>query len=307
MRVALGRERRPLVAGVSGVALTTAVYLALLDVRNAAIVSTSFLLIVLLVAASSTLAAAIVTSLVAMLCFNFFFLPPVRTFTIADPQNWVALFAFLVVSLVASNLSARARARAEEALARRAELARLYDLSRDVLQSEDSREGIVAVARPSRGVSISRSRPWRCPARTAPGTWYRRAPALSTATSGPVGGARRGAASDRVRRGGAHVRRAPPVAPRRTAACSWCRCASARVRSVCWPPRATTSMLARWMPLPDWRRWQSSAHSCSRSDASAALTRQSEALKTTLLASIGHDLRTPLTAIRVGIENLRSR
>ena len=46
-----------------------------------------------------------------MLCLNFFFLPPVGTFTIADPQNWVALFAFLAVSLVASNLSAVARAR----------------------------------------------------------------------------------------------------------------------------------------------------------------------------------------------------
>ena len=45
-----------------------------------------------------------------MLCLNFFFLPPVGTFTIADPQNWVALFAFLAVSLVASNLSAVARA-----------------------------------------------------------------------------------------------------------------------------------------------------------------------------------------------------
>ena len=62
-----------------------------------------------LVAATSRLWVAVVTSVVAMLCFNFFFLPPVGTFTIADPQNWVALFAFLAVSLVASNLSAVAR------------------------------------------------------------------------------------------------------------------------------------------------------------------------------------------------------
>jgi two-component system, OmpR family, sensor histidine kinase KdpD len=64
---------------------------------------------------------------------HFFFLPPVGTFTIADPQNWIALFAFLAVSLVASNLSAVARARTEEAVGRRDELARLFDLSRDVL------------------------------------------------------------------------------------------------------------------------------------------------------------------------------
>src|SRR6187549_2835231 len=147
MHVSPGRVAWPAFAGVSGIALTTTVYLTLLDVRNAAIVSTSFLLIVLMVAASSTLAAAIITSLVAMLCFNFFFLPPVRTLTITDPQNWVALFAFLVVSLVASNLSAVARARTREALGRRDELARLFDLSRDVLMMTESREALSVIAR----------------------------------------------------------------------------------------------------------------------------------------------------------------
>ena len=82
-----------------------------LQVSNAAIVSITYLMVVLLVAATSRLAVAVITSLVAMLCLNFFFLPPVGTFTIADPHNWVALFAFLTVSLVASNLSAVARAR----------------------------------------------------------------------------------------------------------------------------------------------------------------------------------------------------
>ena len=76
-------------------------------------------MVVLLVATTSRLRDAVGTSLAAMLCLNFFFLPPVGTFTIADPQNWVALFAFLAVSLVASNLSAVARARTEEARAAR--------------------------------------------------------------------------------------------------------------------------------------------------------------------------------------------
>ena len=44
-----------------------------------------------------------------MLAFNFFLLPPVDTLTIADPQNWVALFVFLVVAIVASQLSSAAR------------------------------------------------------------------------------------------------------------------------------------------------------------------------------------------------------
>ncbi len=68
-----------------------------------------------------------------MLAYNFFFLQPVGTFSIADPQNWIAPVAFLAVSLVASNLSVVARARTAEAVARRDELGRLFDLSRDVL------------------------------------------------------------------------------------------------------------------------------------------------------------------------------
>ena len=117
------------------------------SISNAAIVSTIYLMVVLVVAATSRLAIAVITSVVAMLCLNFFFLPPVGTFTIADPQNWVALFAFLAVSLVASNLSAVARTRTEEAVGRRDELARLFDLSRDVLMMTDSPEALSVLAR----------------------------------------------------------------------------------------------------------------------------------------------------------------
>src|SRR6185369_5901997 len=95
------------------------------------------LVVVLLVAATARLWVAVTTSIVAMLAFNFFFLPPVGAFVIADPQNWVALVAFLAVSLVASNLSAVARDRTQEAVTRRDELARLLDLSRDVLLITD--------------------------------------------------------------------------------------------------------------------------------------------------------------------------
>ena len=74
-----------------------------------------------MVAATSRLWAALLTSFVAMFAFNFFFLPPLRTLVISDPQNWVALFAFLVVSLVASKLATAARDREQEAVGRRDE------------------------------------------------------------------------------------------------------------------------------------------------------------------------------------------
>ena len=119
------------------------------SVSNAATVSTTYLMVVL--ARRGDLAPVGRRghlSVAAMLCLNFFFLPPVGTFTIADPQNWVALFAFLAVSLVASNLSAVARAHGrEEAVGRRDELARLFDLSRDVLMMTDSREALSVLAR----------------------------------------------------------------------------------------------------------------------------------------------------------------
>ena len=90
---------------------------------------------------------AVATSLAAVLAFNYFFLPPVGDFTIADKENWVALAAFLAVSLVASNLSAVARARTAEALGRRDEMARLFDLSRDVLVITESRGALPGLAR----------------------------------------------------------------------------------------------------------------------------------------------------------------
>src|SRR5262249_59602964 len=65
--------------------------------------------------------------------FNFFFLPPVGTFTIADPQNWIALFAFLGTSLIASRLSTAAKNRALDAIARQEDLERLYTFGRAIL------------------------------------------------------------------------------------------------------------------------------------------------------------------------------
>src|SRR6266852_9417532 len=68
-------------------------------------VALSFLLAILAVSAVWGMAVSVAMSLLAVVAFNYFFLPPVGTLTIADPQNWVALFAFLVTSIVGSQLS----------------------------------------------------------------------------------------------------------------------------------------------------------------------------------------------------------
>jgi two-component system sensor histidine kinase KdpD len=104
---------------------------------NHTTVALMFLVTVLLTSAYWGLRYAVVMAVGATAAFNFFFLPPIGTFTIADPQNWVALFAFLVTALVASNLAERARREAEGAKQRRREVERLFGLSQRLLASEN--------------------------------------------------------------------------------------------------------------------------------------------------------------------------
>src|SRR5712664_3576225 len=100
---------------------------------NQTTVALSFLLAILAVSAVWGMAVSVFMSVVAMLTFNYLFLPPVGNFSIADPQNWVALAAFLFTSIVGSQLSARIRKEADEAHSRRRETERLYKFSQKLL------------------------------------------------------------------------------------------------------------------------------------------------------------------------------
>ena len=115
---------------VSGI---TFLYRRIVTEVNSTTIALTLLLAILGIATEWGLLEAIVSSVAGMLSFNFFFLPPVGTFTIADPQNWVALFAFLVTAVVASQLSARVKQRALEATRRQHEMERLYELSRGLM------------------------------------------------------------------------------------------------------------------------------------------------------------------------------
>ncbi len=112
---------------------------------NHTTVAMMFLVMVLLTSAYWGLRYAVVMSVLATAAFNFFFLPPVATFTIADPQNWVALFAFLITALVASNLAERVRSEAEAAQQRRREVERLFGLSQRLLGSDNVLEMLNAL------------------------------------------------------------------------------------------------------------------------------------------------------------------
>lgn len=84
---------------------------------NATAAALILLLVVLGVATRWNRNEAIFTSVVAVFCLNYFFLPPVGTLSVEDPGNWIALIVFLATGITTSHLSSRARQRAEEAAA----------------------------------------------------------------------------------------------------------------------------------------------------------------------------------------------
>jgi K+-sensing histidine kinase KdpD len=101
---------------------------------NPTTVALSLLLIVLFVGTAWGSKPAVLASVLGVVCFNFFFLPPVGTFTIADPEDWIAFFAFLITAITAGQLSSRARRRAEEANEARNEIERLYHELQDTFE-----------------------------------------------------------------------------------------------------------------------------------------------------------------------------
>jgi two-component system sensor histidine kinase KdpD len=257
-----------------------------------ATVAMGFLIVVLFVAATSPLWVAVITSFAAVLAFNFFFLPPVGTLTIADPQNWVALFSLLVVSLVASNLAAVARARTRDAVARRDELSRLFELSRDVLLITESEAANAALAGfiarrfalDYAAICLPRGTEWLVfeagPQRPTPG------PAeLSDAFARIGDGQFQSAGSPPLR----FVPLRLGAKPLGVLAAAGRPIDSATFDAVA----GLTAIAIERVQFLDDRK-------------AADLARQSEALKSALLASLGHDLRTPLTAIRVAASNLQA-
>ncbi|MBZ5705643.1 MAG: DUF4118 domain-containing protein [Acidobacteriia bacterium] len=114
---------------------------------NPTTVALTFLLAVLVVSTVWGLRYAVFMAVVATLAFNYYFLPPLGTFTIADPQNWAALFAFLVTAVIASQLSERARREAHNAHERRREVERLYAFSQQLLSTDRLAELLNAIPR----------------------------------------------------------------------------------------------------------------------------------------------------------------
>lgn len=112
---------------------------------NPTTVAETLLLYILLVASALGFRYALTASFLSAVCFNYFFLPPVGTFVIADSQNWIALLAFLTTALIGSNLSNRIRTQAAAANRRRRELELLYDFGQRLLSTESTHNLLNAI------------------------------------------------------------------------------------------------------------------------------------------------------------------
>ncbi|MGZ8411275.1 MAG: ATP-binding protein [Gemmatirosa sp.] len=130
-------------------AALAAVTLAMMSVRHRldkAHVALAFLLTVLGASAAGGRALGLTIAGGAFVAFNYLFLPPFYTLVIADPLDWIVLFAFLVTSVVAAQLLYRATSTAEAATQRAAEVDRLAALGAETLSAPGAEEALAAIA-----------------------------------------------------------------------------------------------------------------------------------------------------------------
>ncbi|MGD0987158.1 MAG: DUF4118 domain-containing protein [Candidatus Sulfotelmatobacter sp.] len=252
---------------------------------NPTTVALTFLLMVLWVAAYWGFRFSVFLAVIATLAFNYYFLPPIGTFTVADPQNWVALFAFLVTAGIASELADRARRQTADAIQRRRDVERLYSFSQRLLATDNVAEllnAIPAYVRDGFGAKsaavylLSSQQVYR----TDPNATLLAVPDLQLVSSRgePVIDSQRGVSLTPLHLG-----------TRTTGAVG---IAGATVT------RATLEALGSMIGIAIERA--GAMEKLSQTEAA----HQSETLRAVLLDSVTHELRTPLTGIKAAVTGL---
>jgi two-component system sensor histidine kinase KdpD len=126
-------------AGLTAAALLLVALFRTVARVNETTVALSFLILVMVTASHWRLQYSVYLSVLCTLLYNFFFLPPIGRFTIDDPRNWVALTAFLACSVLVSHLSEREYRLADAAEERHREVERLYEFSQQLLLQDEPR------------------------------------------------------------------------------------------------------------------------------------------------------------------------
>ncbi len=262
------------------------IYRHLLHV-NPTTVALTYILMVLLVAAYWGFRFSVCLTVAAALAFDYYFLPPIDTFAIADPQNRIAVFAFLVTAGVASELADRARRRALDAVQRRRDVERLYAFSQRLLATDNVAELLNAIPAYIRdGFGAKAAAIYLLNSQQV----YRTDP---TASNFPLEDLQlvssRGEPIIDIQRG---VSLTPlHLGARTTGAVG---IAGARLS------RATLEALGSMIGIAIERA--GAIEKLSQAEAA----RQSENLRSVLLDSVTHELRTPLTGIKAAVTGLLS-
>jgi two-component system sensor histidine kinase KdpD len=292
-----------MVAGVAVVSLVIGLVETTTEIPNLLIV---YLLAVVFCAVTWGWWNALGAAILAFLIYDFLFVAPRFTFTIHDPQEWVALLIFLVVAAVTSNLAARERARREQASRQARTATLLYDLSRS-LNGDDETAGLRAVAERLvaefglDGAVIARSdRDGRLEPLVAVG---RAEGALGTE---PVG--RVFAPPNGPNRPGRWIVLRTDGRPRRAPVANFPLSREGRqigmLRLVGRPSGYADDEASQLATIAD-RLAVDLEQAALREEANRVeVLRRTDELRTALLSSVSHDLRTPLAAIKASAESL---
>jgi two-component system sensor histidine kinase KdpD len=301
---------------VAALAALTAAMVAVRPHLDKAHVALGYLLLVLAASTRGPRIRGFLLALLAFLCFNFFFLPPYYTFVLANPLDWLVLISFLAVAAVATHLLFRARAEADEARRRAAEIEHLSTLGAETLNAGRAEDALAAVAEVIRGtLDVDACEIWL---RDSAG------PALvlgARADAGRAGGTRDGSALAGVaaERGEAvveqvdgttrtietHAGRSDVEIPAIPAARGLSLPLRVRGRTVgvlrvaCAGGMVLTEAQRRFFAvLAYYAALGAERVRLAGEERRAEALHEADRLKDALIASVSHDLRTPLTTIK---------
>ena len=270
------------------VALTT-IILSLLRTRlSTQVIALLYLLPVMLSATRWGLLPALAASLVSFFGFNYFFLMPIHTFAVSDPEELLALIVFLIVAVLLSQAVAAANLHAAQAEFREQEATTLYALSRALEAQSDGKETLASISQ----ILMESFHLAGCEILTSP----EKEPAPSGDTLFPASTSERLSSSvpeAKIKLSGTGLREVDiPLAARQTPVGTL----RLFLRPSEPPPGPTTMRLLTTFAAQAGLFIERTR--LAREAGRAQLLEESDRLKSALLSSVSHDLRTPLSAIK---------